>query len=335
LNLWCCEALLSCVFLGSNMQNRQTSGRGIPRRSPHAWCALRWGVLVSFCTCVDLLPRAPAIGRGPSPRQTVDDLQSVEGQIDGTRSKLRPPGSVCSVLEVLRSHSAEIRSSRTLAPLGHASCGLRGLRGGSSGAGQEHGAGGGSREDPGVAEPWRGLQGAADERRDPDAAVAPGGIPSHLKLTEPFSAFQQPLEAAPTHRPPGSNLGGHMRPGQPDRYGANPPGPFSQPGQYPQEHPPPFRPQPGFQRSAANSNIGGYGGGGAYPNAAVPWRDAAPGPSYPSWQRPVVPAPPASSVKSMHVTVPEGVAAGMHMTVNIPGRGPTSVLVCCPTLAVC
>jgi len=320
------------------MQNRQTRGRGIPCRSPRVWCALRWGVLASLCTCADLLPCAPAIGRGPSPRQTLDDLQSVEGQNGGTRSKLRPPGGLCSVLQGLRSHSAEIRSSKTLAPLGHASCGFRALRGGSSGTGQEHGAGGGSREDRGVAEPWRGLQGAVDERRDPKAAVAPGGIPSHLKLAEPFSAFQQPLEAAPTHRPPGSNLGGHMRPGQLDRYGANPPGPafqFPQPGRYPQEHPPPVHPQLEFHPSAANSNIGGYGGGGAYPNAAVPWRDAAPGPSYPSWQRPVALAPPASSVKSMHVTVPEGVAAGMHMTVNIPGRGPTSVLVCCPTLAVC
>ncbi|KAJ1492622.1 hypothetical protein T484DRAFT_1880638 [Baffinella frigidus] len=304
------------------MQKRHRRGRAIPRASSHVWCALRWALLAGLCTCADLLPRAPALGRGPSPRQIVDDVEYVGGQFGGTRSKLRPLDSVRSVLQVLRSHSAEIR-----APSEDASCGLRGLRGGSSGAAQGHADGRESREFPGVAEPWRVLQGASDEPLDPNFAVAPGWIPSHLKLAEPLSALQQPLEAAPTHRPPGSNPGGHIRPGYP----AGPGGPFQfpQPGQYPQDHHSPFRQQPTFHPSAANRNIGGYGGGGAHPHAPVPGHPGLEPPSYPVWEQPVVPppAPSVPSVKSMHVTVPDGVAAGMYMTVNIPGRGATSVLV--------
>jgi len=150
---------------------------------------------------------------------------------------------------------------------------------------------------------WKDQHEAVGEASDLQDGGEPAGA-SHEKLAGPLPALQQPFEATPMHRPPGSSLAGRPM------HGSS----LARPAQLPQPPYSQYTP-PLFHAPGPNSD-----------DAAASWRNGLP-PSAPSWQpgHSGYPPPPLPMIRSMHVTVPAGVGPGMFITVNIPGRGPASV----------
>jgi len=256
--------------------------------------------VLSLCACADLIPRSPTQWHGPASGCLAGAARSAKKHAITPSGILNqvPAGDSARGL-----FAGEAGGAHPNSLLGQAARGLWSLRGGSGAISHVHHGVTASGEASMMDRLWKDQHEAVGEASDLQDGGEPAGA-SHEKLAGPLPALQQPFEATPMHRPPGSSLTGRPM------HGSS----LARPAQLPQPPYSQYTP-PLFHAPGPNSD-----------DAAASWRNGLP-PSAPSWQpgHSGYPPPPLPMIRSMHVTVPAGVGPGMFITVNIPGRGPASV----------